>query len=336
MLKGNQISDVGSKHLGDALQKNGRLKNLLLSYNSIKLEGSIALAKGLSVNSSLEKLDLSYNRIDGAELAHWLGYALRNNSTLISLDLSHNKLGNESGKSIFEALSQNNDSRLSSLYLAGTDLSNQIAGDIATFLSTNRVLTTFDISTNSFDKSGVALLIEGFLHNRSLTNLNFSHNQVNEELVPPLLDSFGRLPKLEVLNCHSCFKGSCAATCLAKFISSNRTLKELDISGCIFEAPGTIDLCSAIAKNTSLIEIEMTSSGLNDDDSIIELANALLVNKTLKRLNLGYNGISLRGCKRLNEVQQQGRCRFSEETLLLEGNSGYKDKKGVIVRGGDA
>ncbi|KAI8904368.1 hypothetical protein EDD86DRAFT_213233 [Gorgonomyces haynaldii] len=70
VLRGNKITDIGCRLLGQALKSNRTLTNLNLFDNKIGFEGAEALAEGLKLNTVLQSLSLAKNNIkdDGVVL----------------------------------------------------------------------------------------------------------------------------------------------------------------------------------------------------------------------------------------------------------------------------
>ena len=106
-IDGSSITDVGAKHLADALHQNSTLTELFVFNSNIGDTGAEALADSLYHNSTLKLLCLSYNSIGDAG-AVALAKALHHNSTLQSLSLYGNDgIGREGTHHLIEALTVN-------------------------------------------------------------------------------------------------------------------------------------------------------------------------------------------------------------------------------------
>lgn len=360
-LGGNAIRDAGAVLLADGLKKNGCLRELNLSYNQIGSIGSTALAEMVGANHALNVLDLSHNHIGGEGLHAWFGAALKSNSCLSVLKLSHNNIGDEGASEVFSSLVHeksktprkagwaqetenpviepvrlHSNSTLHTLLMSDIAASLTTASHIASVLRTNHNIKTLDVSSNQFEDAGVKILAQGLLNNIGLQVLNFAYNRMSPETSQMLCESIAAHQQLRKVNLYGCLSGSESASHVAMLLKKNSTLRELDLCDCPFEAPGIVLLCNAVGVNSGLEVLEMTSSGLQADSTIQTLANSLVANQSLRSLNLGYNNITLRGCKWLMDaiVCGHGKCQLSEDTLILQGNSGFKDRKGDIILGG--
>ena len=120
-LSANNISNKSASAIGELFESNHALKNLNLSWNTIKVRipqnqiakpwdfvakqsaGASSLAKGLMANESLQHLDLSWNGLEN-EGAIQLGEMLSINLGLKSLNLMHTRTGTEGSLVIAEGL----------------------------------------------------------------------------------------------------------------------------------------------------------------------------------------------------------------------------------------
>ncbi|CAF1127706.1 unnamed protein product [Adineta steineri] len=118
-LRGNNISAIGAKYLGHAIQNNTTLTTLNLDINSIGDEGVQHLALALQNNTTLTTLSLQINNIR-AEGAHYLAIALQCNQTLTTLNLQNNCILEEGARYLINALRSNN--TLTMLNLQHTDI----------------------------------------------------------------------------------------------------------------------------------------------------------------------------------------------------------------------
>ncbi|ETV64931.1 hypothetical protein H257_18259 [Aphanomyces astaci] len=363
-LSGNALDDASALLLATALTSNGALEELVLSYNVVSIDGSLALAASLATNRHLRRLDLSHNRIGSSGLHGWL--TLKQNTALQDLVLSHNRdISDEGGVNVLRAVaaeplslhdqvkldllrkSQTHtylpnlldapaNATLRSLCLSEVGLSVQSALRLALVLEVNTVLTHLDVSMNGFADTSNVAVTTALGRNRSLTLLNYAANPLSDAAAAIMAASLATHPALVTVHFSGCFAGPHAGTYVATSLTANHTITSMDLSGGNLEPPGVVALCKAIGDNQTLRRLELTSSGLKSDAVVAVLAQALERNTSLTCLHLGYNKITLRGCKLLKDaIAANKTCQLTDETLLLEGNSGVKSKSGnVVIAGG--
>ncbi|RHZ29106.1 hypothetical protein DYB31_000872 [Aphanomyces astaci] len=197
---------------------------------------------------------------------------------------------------------------LRSLCLSEVGLSVQSALRLALVLEVNTVLTHLDVSMNGFADTSNVAVTTALGRNRSLTLLNYAANPLSDAAAAIMAASLATHPALVTVHFSGCFAGPHAGTYVATSLTANHTITSMDL----------------------------TSSGLKSDAVVAVLAQALERNTSLTCLHLGYNKITLRGCKLLKDaIAANKTCQLTDETLLLEGNSGVKSKSGnVVISGG--
>ncbi|OQR84431.1 ATP-binding Cassette (ABC) Superfamily [Achlya hypogyna] len=361
-LSGNGLGDDSIRLLSGALATNAALRTLVLSYNDVRAAGAVALAESLGANGTVTHVDLSHNHIGCNGLVAWL--SLKTNSTLETLLMSHNPaIDDGGGVDLLRALateprSLHEETRLKlllksatyvaslldapantsvlTLCLSDIGLSLASAERLRHVLTATAVLRTLDVSMNSFSAACHAQLALGLAANASLTHLNYGANPLDDAAGEAMAQALTGHPTLITALFPVCFGGATAGAHLAALVATTTRLTHLDVSGRHIEAPGIVALCKAIGSNHSLRILELTSTGLKSDTVVQVLARALEANQTLEQLHLGYNNITLRGCKLLREaVATNARCQLTAETLFLEGNSGTKARgSGVLISGG--
>ncbi|RHY24581.1 hypothetical protein DYB32_008791 [Aphanomyces invadans] len=294
-LSGNALHDASAVLIATALSSNGALEELVLSYNAIATEGSLALAACLATNNYLRRLDLSHNHIGGSGLHGWL--TLKQNSALEALNLSHNR-----------------------------DISDQGGLDVL------RAVAAEPLSL--YDQVKLDLLRK-----------NPTHSYTPQLMDAPANATLRSLCLSEVgLSVQSALR-------LALVLQVNTVLTHLDVSMNGFADDSNVAVAQALAQNRSLTVLNYAANPLSDTAAAIMAtslsghpalttvhfsAQALERNSTLTSLHLGYNKITLRGCKLLKDaIAANKTCKLTDETLLLEGNSGVKSKNGnVVITGG--
>ena len=93
--------------LGPAIDANGGLEYLNLSWNHLRGKGGIAIGRGLRANCSLKTLNLSWNGF-ADEGAAAVGESLKENNTLTDLDLTNNRISTQGALALSKGIQVNN------------------------------------------------------------------------------------------------------------------------------------------------------------------------------------------------------------------------------------
>ena len=259
----NAITDHAAESIADFLSRNSKLKELDLSYNNLQAVGANKIVR-LSNITYLLKFNISHNAITDYT-AKSVGNFLIQNSKLEELDLSHNNL---QAAGISKIIELPNITNLKKFNISHNEITDQIAEDIANFLSQNCKLVELDVSYNNLQTEG-AIKIARLSEITNLIKFNISHNEVNEQ----------------------------AAKWVASFLSQNSKLKELDLSYNNLQATGAIEiaeLCSG-TNLTKLKELDLRYNYLQATGAI-EIAKLCSVNN-LTKFNISHNKITDKAAK---------------------------------------
>uniref|UniRef100_A0A8C3PC82 NACHT, LRR and PYD domains-containing protein 3 n=1 Tax=Chrysemys picta bellii TaxID=8478 RepID=A0A8C3PC82_CHRPI len=246
------------------------LLSLHIDLSSCKLSSAFPedlSPKTLFTNQSLEKLDLSANTLgdsglkhlcEGLKHPHFLQTQQEKNVSahagqeVVLMDPSLSICG---GRDDYCSL-------CSLCRLWQCCLTAACCGDLSAALSTNQSLTELELSGNKLGDSGIKLLCEGLKHPSC------------------------KLQKLVVWDCH--LTDACCGD-LSSLLSSNQSLRELNLSGNKLSYSGVKLLCEGLKHpNCKLEKLEMWDCGLSAA-SCWALSSVLFINQTLTKLDLGYN-----------------------------------------------
>lgn len=225
------------------------MRELVLSYNKIKLDGSIALANAVAANDTLEILDLSHNLLGRAGVGVWIGQALKANKVLLVLKLSHNALGDSTGSNVVASLVHPavpkynfllkkkllNDSHikvnssLRTLLLCDTNLAISSAKQLSSMLHTNKFIEKLNISSNEFCSNAVEILAMALNSNANLLYFDFSHNILPQETYHSFVQAVLNHVSLQEVNLQGCMLHASAAKYVAEAMKNNSTLVTLDL-----------------------------------------------------------------------------------------------------------
>lgn len=273
------------------------------------------LSEYLKSNHSLTHLRWD-DALDESALAT-IEYVLQSNCTLKYLDLQScdRGLGISGLRVLARALNANctltylNLSNLTFLGHAGVTCLSQ-------FLRSNRTLTHLNLTFTWIYDSGAKELSEALQSNRSLTHLNLQANLIGN----PGAEDFARALQsscaLMYLDLSNNRVGDSGAQALAKALESNRSLTFLDLGRTwdmdeMKAMPFRIQRVLEVLRGRDLKAFHIGDSGA------VAIAQALLSNCVLTRLNLQNNRISDPGATAIGEALQSN-CTLTH--LQLRGN----------------
>ncbi|CAG8472000.1 1016_t:CDS:2 [Scutellospora calospora] len=265
-------------------------------------------------NTIINELDLSYKKLDSVLVKH-LVEELNSNKTITHLNLSDNDIGLEIGKNIVKAL-ENHDT-ITHLNLKSTYLMSEVLINLLKMLKGNKTrIKELDLSHNGdkFCRRGKSI-VDALTRNTTLVSLNLSHNTIDWSSVKFIdLKNNKSLRNLDLSNCNI---NAEVVTELVKLLKklSNIPLKELNLSlnNLTFTSESLIaDILNSnktltslnLRSNKIIASVESLEKGRTYDRvvsslSAKNLSNALRANKTLKKLDMSSNYISLEAGKNL-------------------------------------
>ncbi|XP_066237682.1 leucine-rich repeat-containing protein 45 isoform X2 [Saccopteryx leptura] len=168
--------------LGDLLQKETLLTELILSDCMLSEEGVTLLLQGLCTNTVLRFLDLKGNNLQ-ATGAKTLGKLLRQNKSIQSLTLEWNNLGTwEDAFATFCRALVGNDA-LRQLDLRNNQISHQGTEELALALKSNTGLQQLDLRWNNIGLLGGQALVNCLPSNRTLRRLELVGNNIPSDVL---------------------------------------------------------------------------------------------------------------------------------------------------------
>jgi hypothetical protein len=186
---------------------------------------------------NLRKLDISINRTISQAAFSSLCALIKNRTALTDLNHGHTEIPTEQLNELSDALQTS--PALQRLNLQNADLvTNQDFGRFSHALAVNTVLTSLNLSIANI-KANIASLTTSLLHNTTITKLNLSHCQINDEEIP----------------------------CLIGLIKGTSTLQSLRLFGWKLNPEYIEGLSQAIAVNSSLTKLKLELSGFTIDDT---------------------------------------------------------------------
>ena len=220
----------------------------------------LLLAETLTELPRLESLNLEGNCLTDRSMSVVV-QVLEHISTITELTLSDNKIDSLTARSLSRLL-----------------------------LSPNSTIRTLRLSSADFDDSEVALFMQCFSKNRSVSHLDFSRNRVggSSNLPTAASSNKGKDGQLPVVKC-----GGCEA--IATALANSRTLSYLSLNWNSIGPSAATFLSRGIAESHSLCELHLAYNCIKDPGAEA-IGGALLHNKSLQHLDLSGNQITFSGC----------------------------------------
>ena len=181
-LRCSNISEETASNLALALSNQHYLEEFNLEGNNLGINGITAVAKSLSTIRQLILLNLTNTSIT-EEAADAIALAIASNNELEQLYLGNNQL-RSGGIKIARALKKL--STLRTLDFNDSDLSIQVADELASAIATNSSLEDLRLRNNKLTTSGVITIAKSLSCLSTLKCLNFHKNQITEKAADDL------------------------------------------------------------------------------------------------------------------------------------------------------
>ena len=306
----NRIADLSDSFFGinsikfliNILHNTDRISRLNLSKNNIGDQGVEILINSLKNSKSLVSLDISSNCIShkGGNI---LFTAFINQQSIINLNMSsheginRNRLTAKGIKNIVEYLGKNY--FIEKLNLSANSLKNEGFDIICKGLNNNLTLRELSIGNNDINEEGLKQSLK-YINTTKIISLNLSGNKIKDEGLITLANNLRHFPVLKILNISNCnieYKGFKE---LLKILQSVRRIESLDISNNKLYSEKFEEVKSFFAA-FGLKYLNLSRCHLEDETSFI-LGDCLLLNETIKKLNLSNNKITDMGFKSFTKL----------------------------------
>ncbi len=336
VLEEAYLWNSGAFYVGEAfkqlLMKNSTIKRLQL--DGVELGGSDceAFSTGLKSNQSLTRLSLASCSIPDEGVEH-ISEALKTNSKITSLDLSLNHFRAGGCKALGELLKENatltylNLSEL--LYVPSEGWKEFFGG-----LKVNSSLTVLDVNQSTIRQDECIYINEVLKNNKTLMHMDLSSNGIGSDGLNNLfrdIDFKGSCGLLTSINLRNTKLDSKCCETLAKYVSVNDKMTELELSFNNISAEGCKWLGTMLKHNKTLTTLNMTHNKIGSEgaqwladglrvntrlcyvvlqdcaiksEGCTHLAAALAVNPCLMHVNLNGNDIGAQGCAALVAAMQ--------------------------------
>ncbi|KAM7165024.1 NACHT, LRR and PYD domains-containing protein 3-like [Macrochelys suwanniensis] len=229
---------IGEQEEGWRAKLRKRLFPLNPGIKDLRTSTAYALCQGLKdPNCKLKTISLSSCKLSSAFPEDLSPQILFTNRFLEKLDLSANTLGDSGLKHLCEGLKHPH-CKLQILLLWQCSLTAACCGDLSAALSTNQSLAQLELSGNKLGDSGIKLLCEGLKHPSC------------------------KLQKLLVWDCH--LTDACCGD-LSSLLSTNQSLRELNLSGNKLSYSGVKLLCEELKHpNCKLEKLDLSQNHIDE------------------------------------------------------------------------
>ncbi|XP_057181111.1 NACHT, LRR and PYD domains-containing protein 12-like isoform X3 [Triplophysa rosa] len=319
-LNNSRLMDSGLKHICDKL-KNPQCHLQILKFSNCDLteESCSALASALSLDSSsLKDLDLSNNDLQDSGIER-LSEGLKNNCKLQILSVSECSIGEEGYKSLSSAV-RSNPSHLIDLDLRGNDpgetgvkLIYQLLQDHKCSLKTVRFLTS-DAAVKAFE------YLKKVLHKNPLLEreVNLSDHKLDESRVNQICDLLkDKHCRINTLILRDCGLTGESCSALASVLSSNTSLKELDVSNNHLQDSGVKKLQTGLENIHCQLQKLSVSECSIGEEGYKSLCSAVRSNPShLIDLDLRGNDPGQTGVKLIYQLLQNSKCALETVRFL--------------------
>ncbi|MBP9877433.1 MAG: hypothetical protein KBF71_03765 [Alphaproteobacteria bacterium] len=182
----------------------------------------------------------------------------------------------------------------------GCDISNQ--EELTSFCQGSAYITKVRITYEIGDQ-GIAQLADALRSNNSLTSIVIWQGQIGDAGAKALAAALQENRTLKELLLPANRIGNEGAQAFAAALKVNTTLTALSLSGNSVGNEGGKLLAEALEVDQSLTSLSLFCNYYIHAEGVIALADSLLVNKTLVKLDLGSNEIGKEGLKALQDIQ---------------------------------
>ncbi|XP_066025377.1 NLR family CARD domain-containing protein 3-like isoform X3 [Pocillopora verrucosa] len=159
---------------------------------------------------------------------------------------------------------------------------------LSNFLKTNTTVTNLTLYKSL--QGGVAALAECLKYNKSLTTLDLSYNEIDDDGAAALGECLKYNKSLTTLHLSDNEIGNDGAAALGECLKSNKSLTTLDLSFNKIGDNGAAALVECLKDNKSLTTLYFSDNKIGDDGAAA-LGECLKYNKSLTTLYLSFNKI---------------------------------------------
>ena len=303
----NEVSNNGIINIGKALEINetGSLKVFDISHNNISDDGMLTFINYLKFKNTLQELRLSWSNESvlvfnsmnlswnfckmnfGDNGAIFISVFLYNNiaTKVQKLDISCNNIGNKGTVAISECLKNN--STLRELDMSHNTASNIGVINIVKALQINITLQVLNLSHNGLSDYAAFIFSDYLKSYNRILKLNLSHNKISDKGIISIAESLQINASLQMFDISHNQLSNIGVVVFSYYLGANITVPDLSLSWNSTTTEGVTEIAEAIAVNTSLHTLDVSSQYVNDPVYFtMTLLTAMEHNHTMMRIVL--------------------------------------------------
>ena len=282
------VIDESTDKLANVLLLNTLLQEIDLSYNSLSKVDLLSILKGMKNISSLVKINGSHNKIID-EAADELAKILFHNTSLQELDLSYNNLSKLDSLRILKGMK--NISTLIIINVSYNEIIDEAANELANVLLQNTSLQEINLSCNNLSKLDSLRILKGMKNISTLIIINVSHNEIIDEAANELANVLLQNTSLQELNLSYSSLSKLDSFRILKGMENISNLITLNVSHNKIIDEAADELANILLHNTKLEKLDLSFNNLSNTD-IVKVFKGMKNISNLKEINIGYNMIT--------------------------------------------
>ena len=324
-ISSNMISDNGISVLCDCLRNNCILCKLNLSSNFITDEGATILADGIQANTSLKELIISKNWIGKNGIMRILE-ACANDRPLYRLDCSCNDISVSELTAINMYTRETNSVQSFHASWNNCIIKSDYESMLYVLVMFQSLMMLPDGDWEAKLSKGHELwLVDNMLWKDHNNSCSFAHGSLIEwkcnmfqsfEIIDTI--ALAALQKFEI---YSSIMDFDAMSALAKYIKTNSSLIELNISNCAITCENACAIANAILIANILQKLDISDNEISDDGAAA-LSKYLESSTSLRELDISWNDITYKGANTIAEALKNNK---TLQKLDISGNKIFDD-----------
>ena len=289
---GYGINDHVNK-IKECLQMNTKLMSLTLY--KITNDGAIRIAEAIQVNTTLQKLNISNNSIcdDGAAR---ISNCLKYNVSLKELNISQNNITNRGIRVITKTIQMN--STLQNINISKNRISTEGLLYFMEAVKNNCTLRVVNITHNNVTRSGFTNIQQCIENLQQKIQIISSWNTIKEsKLVTKICSSCAPDNIEEDVWSFDEYDADHLVTCLSECLKENNIEQKVDLNNYtknMITSEGAIKIAEAILVNKTLRELDISFNSISDYGAAV-ISDALISNNSVQILNMSCNKITGKG-----------------------------------------